>query len=296
MRLFTRTQEETLGPVILRSALEVSLQVVGNQLRHRARVTKELAELPPVLGDRGALEQVFVNLLLNAAQALPEGQAERNEIRVTARSEGDEFVIVEIADSGPAIPERDLDGTTRRGRSERGMGLSICHGVVTSLGGEVSIRSSVGEGTTVRLRLPTAAAPRPWLPRASSPAEKGRVLVVDDEPLLGSSIQRLLAPHEVVVLTSGRQAVEICRAQEFDVILCDLMMPDLKGWDVHSALGEMRPGMETRIVFLSGGAFTPPARQFLQRVPNERIEKPFESGALREIVGRRVRARRSAQG
>jgi len=117
-------------------------------------------------------------------------------------------------------------------------------------------------------------------------SRRGRVLVVDDEPMVGSSIRRLLGrDHEVVVVQSGKEAVaRIAAGERYDVVLCDLLMPEMTGMDVHADLQARDPDLARRMVFLSGGAVTQRARDFYEQVPNLKLEKPFDAARLREIV------------
>jgi len=123
-------------------------------------------------------------------------------------------------------------------------------------------------------------------PRLPVTGRRGRVLVVDDEPGIGSAVRRLLSrEHEVVVLTSAREARDrIAQGERFDAIVCDLMMPEMTGMDLHAELVETAPDQAERMILLTGGAFTERAVHFLASVPNARVEKPFEPDALRQVV------------
>lgn len=173
------------------------------------------------------------------------------------------------------------------------MGLSICHGIIAALHGEISVESTVGRGSVFRVALPparTQPVAKPLPVDAAVRDKRGRVLVVDDEPLVGHILCRILAAaHEVVVLQSARNAVERLETGErFDVILCDLMMPHMTGMDFHKVVAERIPACADRIVFITGGAFSSHARDFLDRVGNERINKPFDATAVRGVVRRFV--------
>ncbi len=130
---------------------------------------------------------------------------------------------------------------------------------------------------------PSDARPTPPAPESGC---RARVLVVDDEPIIGRAVRRMLAPeHEVVALTSAREALErIGRGERFDVILCDLNMPDMTGTDFRDALATVAPEKAERMILLTGGTFTQDAEAFLARVGNPRIEKPFDGEALRGLV------------
>jgi CheY-like chemotaxis protein len=121
---------------------------------------------------------------------------------------------------------------------------------------------------------------------------KARVLVVDDEPLVTAAIRRALRGHDVTTCDSGREVLRlVADGARYDVLLCDLMMPAMSGVELHASLAEAVPDQAERMVFVTGGAFTGAARAFLDRVPNERIEKPFDVGAIRSLVERFVKER-----
>jgi CheY-like chemotaxis protein len=236
---------------------------------------------------------VFLNLLLNAAHAIPDGRADENEITVTTRREGAR-AIVEIRDSGCGIPS-DLLGrifdpffTTRKMGEGAGLGLAICQSTVRALGGDITCDSVLGRGSTFRVTLPAADYEPVAGEVAALPAgeRRGRILVIDDEPMIGASVRRTLASeHEVIALTAAREALDrIVAGERFDLILCDMMMPVMTGVDLYGELVERAPEQARRVVFFTGGAFTARAQRFLEEVPNPRIEKPFEPAALRSFV------------
>jgi signal transduction histidine kinase len=295
LKVFSRPDEEKKGPVDIRRVVESSLRMAWNEIRHRAQLRKDYGEVPPVQGNEARLGQVFLNLIVNAAQALPEGRADKNEIRVVTRSDGRGQVMVEVHDTGCGIPPTILPRifdpffTTKDVGVGTGLGLAICHRIVTGLGGSISVESEVGKGTTFRTILPAAAeepAPAVDAPAPNTAGRRGRVLVIDDEPTLGLSIRRLLVrEHDVSVITSAREGIERIRSGErFDVILCDLMMPEVSGIELHAQLVQLAPQQAERIVFMTGGAFTPRARTFLDHARNPRLEKPFDINNLRAIV------------
>ena len=146
----------------------------------------------------------------------------------------------------------------------------------------------------MRIVLPAAPAsaadPGPAAPRPASAGRRGRVLVVDDEPSVAAAVRRVLASqHDVVVRGSAEEALDdIGRGERFDAILCDLMMPRMTGMELHAELARRAPDQASRMVVLTGGAFTEGAREFLDRVPLPRCEKPFDAVGLRELVRRVV--------
>jgi len=272
------------------------LAIVDHQLRHRARVERGFAPSPPVRGDEGRLEQVFLNLLVNAAQAIPEGAADRNWIRVSTATGDDGRAAIEIADSGDGISAPDLERifdpffTTKPVGEGTGLGLAIARTIVVGMGGDIEVESAPGHGALFRVTLPASTAPA----RAAEPAPPRRamtggialrLLVIDDEAAVGESVASILANHDVCVETSGRTALERLRAGErFDRILCDLMMPELTGMDFYDQVAAIDPDLARRVVFVTGGAFTDRARSFLARVPNARLDKPFDIDQLMSVV------------
>lgn len=302
LKIFSRsTDEERKGPVDVRRVLESSLRMAWNEIRHRARLVKEYGDIPAVDANEARLGQVFLNLIVNAAQAIREGKAGENVIRVsTGIDSASGRVAVEIRDSGSGIPPQNLSRifdaffTTKPAGVGTGLGLSICHRIVTGLGGEISVDSEVGKGTTFRVLLPPAETDLPTvipLRAVAASARRGRVLVVDDEPAIAKALGRALEPeHEVTIAPNAGEASRLIVAgSRYDVILCDLMMPQMTGMDLHADLQRSAPEQAMRMVFLTGGAFTSEARAFLDGLPNQRVEKPFDTQHVRAIVNDRIR-------
>jgi len=298
LKTFSRVEDDQREPVALQRVIESAVNMAWNEIRHRARLVKDYGPVPPVEASESRLGQVFLNLLVNAAQAIPEGRVEHNEIRVVTLTDGAGRALIEVRDTGSGIPpeavERIFDPffTTKPVGQGTGLGLSICQTIVQGLGGELTVKSEVGKGTTFQVVLPAApmndTEQRPIWAKSPTPApgRRGNILIVDDEPMIGRALLRILAPdHDVVVVTRGREAVErLERGERYDVILCDLMMPEMTGMDLHAGLSLRFSECAARMVFLTGGVFTPQARDFLDTVPNQRIEKPFSAQSIRALV------------
>jgi two-component system, NtrC family, sensor kinase len=293
LKRFARGDESLLGPVDVRDALEFSISMAMPHLRHRAQVERRYSPVPPVLGNEAKLGQVFLNLLMNAAQAIPEGDVAHNRISLATRLE-DGRVVVEVSDTGrgmtPQLLERAFEPffTTRSVGEGMGLGLSICLGLVQSMKGELTATSKPGVGSTFRVVLPPGTQSAPILTpmsAARAPRRK-RVLVIDDEPGIAAVFKRIIGrSHEVVVVQSGREALALLEKDDgFDRIFCDLMMADLTGMDVYEALASSRQDCLERFVFMTGGSFTERARSFLQTVPFPRIDKPFDPELIRSLV------------
>jgi PAS domain S-box-containing protein len=299
IRASSRPDVDERGPVDLRAVMEAALRVTHNEIHHRARLVTDLAQIPPVFGSAQRLEQVFLNLLVNAVQALPDGRAD-NEIRVVLRPTTSREILIEVSDNGPGIPDdvrsRIFDPffTTKPVGLGLGLGLSICHGIVTNHGGTITVESAPGHGATFRILLPAkpavtaerAASPPAAVP--SAPAGRRRVLVIDDEAALAAMIRRVLSKdcHVDLAVDAREGLARLAGPDAYDVILCDLMMPDMTGMDLFAEVARRHPGLERRFIFMTGGAFTPRATEFLAQVPNRRLEKPFETAVLKAAVAR----------
>ncbi|WP_164011458.1 ATP-binding protein [Pyxidicoccus trucidator] len=293
LQTFARADEPHLSPVDVHAALEFGLSMSMPHLRYRAQVERRYGGVPTVMAHEARLGQVFLQLLVNAAFAIPEGDSEHHRVSLTTRTEG-AWVVVEVTDTGhgmaPEVLERVFEPffTTRSVGEGTGLGLSTALGLVRSMRGELTATSTPGGGSTFRVRLPTTheVALPPGPEAVECVAERKRVLVVDDEPQLTSVLRRVLGGrHDVVLLHSGREALELlARDDAFDIVFCDLMMGDFTGMDVYDVLSRRQPEVLSRFVFMTGGGFTERARVFLQTVPLPRIEKPFEPGTLRALV------------
>ncbi|HKQ67995.1 MAG TPA: response regulator [Polyangiaceae bacterium] len=301
LKLFSRSQDEERGPVELEAVVESSIRIAWTEIRHRANVVRDFHPLPPVLANESRLGQVFLNLLVNAAQAIEEGHASANEIRISTRLSDDGRVVVEIKDSGAGMSADVLRRlftpffTTKPIGVGTGLGLSICHRIISSFGGEMTVESAVGKGTAFRVYLLASRSTPPGSVRGFSDVERaprrGRVLIVDDEAALLSTMRRTLArEHDVTTTVTAREAIALVESGErFDVVLCDLMMPHVTGMDLHAEFARLAPEQAGRMVFMTAGVFTQRARAFLDQVRNAKIEKPFDSTALLALVNRCLR-------
>ncbi|QRK12511.1 PAS domain-containing protein [Archangium violaceum] len=305
LKTFARgQQEDRLGPVEVSKAVELACKMADNVIKHRARLVTQFEPVPSVQGNESRLCQVFLNLLLNAAHAIPEGDAKDHEIRVVIRESGTGEVVVEVRDTGvgmpPEVQARIFDPffTTKSVGEGTGLGLSICHGIIDSMGGRIAVESAPGKGSSFRVHLGVAGVPAETRPEpAPVPAPgRARILVVDDEPYVTRALQRSLSPeHEVATVTGARAALKLLdQGNRFDLILCDVMMPGMTGMDLYAELNRAAPDQAQRVVFMTGGAFTPRALSFLQEVPNPKLSKPLDLRQLRALVGRSAQSPASA--
>jgi len=291
LRELTRPSDDELRPVDVVSILESSIKMSTNELRHRAKlITSYAPDVPPVHASPSRLGQVFLNLLVNAAHAMMDSRGEVAEVRVRT-STRDDRVFVEIEDTGVGIPAENLGRvfdpffTTKPLGIGIGLGLAISHQIITSIGGEISVTSEFGKGTTFRISLRAASVKAIAEPSAAAPdVTRGlHILLIDDEVAVGRAVAMLLSPeHQVTPVT--RASIALARlgaGEEFDVILCDLMMPEMNGMELYA---QLTPHYRERIVFVTGGAFTPLAREFLVHRGSAHLEKPFTEKQLRHAI------------
>jgi PAS domain S-box-containing protein len=287
LKLFARSPNACAEEVGLERPLESAINMAMHEVRRKAKVVKEYGPAVKVRADEARLGQVFLNLLMNAAHAIQEGSAEEHQI--TIRTTFDErHATVEIADTGHGIAPEDLCRifnpffTTKPIGEGTGLGLSISHQIVSEIGGDISVESTVGKGSTFRVRLP---AERINGVSSSAQSRLPRALIIDDEPGVARGVGRLIAEQfSVDTATSGHEAIGyLTNGARYDLIVCDVMMPKMTGMEFHRWVAEHMPNLVQRIVFMTGGVFTQEARAFFQRTQNPCLEKPIEIDELRRL-------------
>jgi CheY-like chemotaxis protein len=311
LRTFSRIEQDDVQDVMVNEIVDVACNLAYADVRHCARLVKELSRLPPVQAEPGKLAQVLTKLLVNAAHAIKEGSADDNEIRVSTRLDG-EMVVVAVQDTGSGISKDALarifepfDATESREQGA-GLGLSLCADIVRMHGGSISATSEEGRGSRFEVRLPRAKERDDQrsvvssVPVAVPPGEghlRARVLVIDDDVAVLRAYRRMLAPrHDVVLASGGAEGLHTLEKDEgFDLVLCDVMMPQLDGPMVYEALEARAPRLLEKVVFCSGGAFTPRAKEFLASIQNPFVSKPIDPVALESII-QKTRARRAEAG
>ena len=298
-------------PVDVRAILNAGLEILASNLRSAGIevVREDAPDLPSVMADEDELHQVFLNLIVNACQALEamppvladltasgklSGGTRRLWIRTsTVEGAGPGIVRIAICDNGPGVPAVlhsqifDPFFTTKPVGAGTGLGLSVCHGIVSTHGGTITVEDRPGGGACFIVTLPACpmdAGTTANLP-SIAPGRGGHVLVVDDEPEVVTMLKEALMRdgHQVVTAPNGVAALEVLRAGQFDVVLCDIRMPHLDGPGLLRALETIRPDMAGRVLLMTGdvlraAAALPPG------IADLLLEKPLDPAEVRRRV------------
>jgi len=295
LRAFAHVDDDVGRETNVNDAIESSLSLVRNELRHNTSIERSLNARRLVRGGVARLGQVFVNLIVNAGHAMSEQAGpQRNRLSVRSRDEG-EWVVVEIEDNGPGMPPEVLERvfeafyTTKPRGVGTGLGLPISRDIVKGLGGQMSARSEVGRGSLFEIRLPAAVGHKvddsDSVP-ATLVRRRLRILAVDDEVLLLKAYRRMLIDHHDVV-TESAGLLALSRLEQdaaFDIVLCDLHMPGMNGASFFEKVQSRWPGLSSKFIFITGGAFTSETKAFLAQAASHCINKPFHLDELLKLI------------
>lgn len=274
-------------------------RVVSSLIRHRAELILDVEDPSLVVrGNESRVGQVLINLILNACDAMPDRPISQNRITVRARRTPTGEVQLQVSDNGvgiaPELVARVFDPffTTKAVGEGTGLGLAICHRTIAAMGGRITLETEVARGTTFTIVLPAATAdtsePRPAAAAAPTAVRhERRVLVIDDEPLVRRVIDTMLTSRGFTVLQAdgGRAGITAATAEPgIELVLCDLMMPEIDGVQVHAELGRLRPDLQARMVFITGGAVSPRTRAFAERDDVTVLTKPFRVDDLLAVI------------
>ena len=291
---FSRVDDDANSLSDVNAAVDSALTMLRSELRYRATVERSLRATQLVRASAARLGQVFLNLLVNAAHALADLHPRRNRLYVRSFDEGT-HVVVEIEDNGPGIAPvvmpRIFESffTTKPPGVGTGLGLPISRDIVNSAGGDLTVESVPGRGALFRVRLPAAGAGVTGRPK-TSPSHKAvqrrRLLAVDDEALLLKAYRRMLISHHDVETTLGaKEALRLFgQDRAFDVVLCDLQMPEMSGSELYETVRQHWPELAQRFIFITGGACSQEARRFLESPGLACIQKPFQVAELLELI------------
>jgi len=299
---FARQHKPERSPTSVNQVLDDTLELRGYELRVRGiDVQRDYDDqAPETMADAHQLQQVFLNLITNAEQAME--RAERDQQRLTVRTRQAGAVIrTEIEDTGPGIPPNLLERifnpffTTKPTGSGTGLGLSISLGIVREHEGRIWAENAPQGGARFVIELPVVA-PRPTGEFPSTPlvqpvTDRLHVLVVDDEASVRVALQRYLSSrgHEVETTASGREALARMREDAFDAVIIDMRMPDLSGEQLFGELKARDPSYADRVIFTTGQLVDDTVRTFLSSTGRPCVPKPFEFSAFDQVLpARRV--------
>jgi two-component system NtrC family sensor kinase len=302
-----RQQSTTRSTVALNTLLDEVLVLLRHALEADG-ITLELhltEDLPALEADANQLHHVIANLITNAHHALRQGTPPRQLTLTTAVNAAGAQVTLEVADNGTGIPD-DLQRhvfepffTTRSQDGGSGLGLSLCRSIIETHGGAIDLSSQVGQGTTVHITLPVTppaegqAPERPNEANASEPTRRGRILLIDDEAGVRRALQRVLqrSGHNLTQAANGHEGLAALEAGAYDLILCDIRMPDLDGPGFYRELERCYPHLVSRVIFLTGDVLSPEAQTFFDQVDCPRLVKPFQSEEVRRVIQQMLEAR-----
>lgn len=289
LRAFARPEPDRAEEVDLAALCREVNSLLGSQLRHRARVVLELAPVPPVLADARKLSQVVINLLVGAAEAIPHGEG-NHEIRLRLR-ERDGWVELAVADTGrPLTPEERARAfepfyAGRGAAGTGGLGMATVRSVAERLGGKVGAMTAGPRGTEFVVRLPVrGVATSTAVPEPVTDDRRARILIIDDEVALTRAMRRQLrGHHEVTIENDVAAAMARLVDEDYDVILCDVMMPGTDGLGLLEALRRSRPELVARLVLMTAGT-TDPIRELVLARGGQLIDKPVPLDALLALI------------
>jgi CheY-like chemotaxis protein len=314
LRTYVRPNMAELAPLDLRDVVRAALRVGAPQFRQGITVTTEFGPVPSVVGHEGRLVQVVLNPLVNGMQAMQHaGQSERMTMQVRTRTTADGWAEIEIRDQGPGFSAEVISRlgepyvTTKSDAGGTGLGLFVSRGIVEAHGGRMSFDAAPDGGAIVRVALPPAQPARvqallertpangvPAISTSSAVEQPPlRVLLVeDDEPALQALLRGLKMEGVTPTgFTHGEQALSWLRERGADavqLVVTDLMMPGMSGWEFAARLGEQFPALRETLVVLTGGAATPEAQAFVQDERLLVLEKPIARQALASALRRRA--------
>jgi PAS domain S-box-containing protein len=288
LRSFSRPDESTLTRVDPRTVVESVLRLVAKEVEARALLVLDLQETPPVIGNEARLVQVVLNLLVNAFQALPSETPSRNQVHVATRADRGR-VMIEVGDSGPGVPApyRQLIFepffSTKEIGQGTGLGLFVCRNIVRGFSGEIDVEDRPGGGALFRVTLPaapqaTAAAAAP-APAARTASRGGHIVLIDDDTMVAKALALQLreAGYRVTTFADGESGMQaLLHADDVDLVFCDLMMTGMTGIELAERLTAAAPELARKLVLMTGGAFSPAARDFVARHRERTVEKPFD--------------------
>jgi signal transduction histidine kinase/CheY-like chemotaxis protein len=298
---FARQYQPERSRLNINELIKATLELRAYELRTgNIKVTTELdPELPETVADGGQLQQVFLNLIINAETEMTSAHGRGNLLIKTETIDG--AIRISFQDDGPGIPKENLERifepffSTRKAGKGTGLGLSICHGIITGHGGRIYAESEPGKGATFIVELPVVAEEKEAKPaemaaEEARPPVKAKILVVDDEPAITQFLSRVLTGegYEVKTIDNGETALKLIERERYSLILLDIKLPGMSGFELYQHLEQMDKSLARRIVFITGDALGTDTRDFLSRTKSPYITKPFNIEQLKKEINRRL--------
>ena len=289
---FARCERHSVEEIDINDLVAITCDLAQFDFQGRAVLERQHAELPKIHGHRGRLSHALLGLLKNAAEALPETTRGTETVRVSTRRQAG-HVVVTVTDPGPGISQElstvvfePFFTTKDRGRHP-GLGLTVALDIVRQHRGRIEIQRRDG-GTTIHVHIPydtgMKAPPRRVSSKPRNPKKRVRVLVIDDDAMLRRSLARVLKrTHEIVEAESGESGLKKVLAEDFDIILSDVVMPGLNGERLYRLVQQEKPEAARRFVFMTGGGLTHASRDFLHAVNAPIVTKPIRAEELLEL-------------
>jgi len=260
-------------------------------------------ELPKTMAASGQLQQVFLNLIINAEQAMKKAHGKGN-LNITTEKVG-EFIRISFKDDGSGIDKENIDRifepffTTKRPGEGTGLGLSLCYGIVQEHNGQIYATSTKGKGATFIVEIPIVSGDvQPELQniadKKGDEVKKNRILIVDDEVVVRHFLKRMLTEdgHEVETVDNAVDGLEKLREEYYDLILLDIKMPDISGIDLYWSIREMDESLAEKVVFITGDIMADDTRSFFSKTKVTHISKPFDNYILKGEIARHLTERK----
>lgn len=297
LKIFSRVDlQETRYAFDINTILDSVIKMAWHEICTRAKLIKEYGTIKKAYVNESRIFQVFLNLIVNAAQAIPENNKEINQIRVVTRMTEDGKIAIDIKDTGTGIPPEIQQHlftqffTTKPVGLGTGLGLAICQRIVESLDGEITFVSELGVGTCFTVLLP--AAPTEIIETQKKVIakpiveKKEKIMVIDDEPSLTKVVKLILeSDYDVYCFNSSITALEYFKNDpNFDLIISDLRMPEMHGIEFYQRIISFMPTQNKRFLFMSGNIWTPEVHQFIESNKIRVLEKPFNNSNLYSLV------------
>jgi PAS domain S-box-containing protein len=255
-------------------------------------------DLPKTVADPAQLQQVFLNLIINAETEIKLGHG-GGKLAIKTEKIGDNFIRISFRDNGLGIDKKNLDRifdpffTTRKVGEGTGLGLSVCHGIVTEHKGRIWAESQLGKGATFIVELLVVAAdeqlelPEPVVEEAQKVA-KAKILVVDDETVVSQFVNEILTDegHEVEAVDSAEKALEKVKGEKYEVIMLDIKMPGMSGIELYRYFQQTSPTLAERVVFITGDVMGASTTAFLSKTKVPYVIKPFDAGQVKTEINR----------